>query len=225
MGNLIKGECPPTVGDFNEKCYYWPEDHDNFFNGPRMGADVCPESNGEETCTKILNAKAQGGGSGSQAGSTIRGWKEGEFSSGPVGFGVGYYGADQVVDGETLRRWSGIGANAAFSASPFIWGIANLTLSVDGNLGFGDGIEANGGVGPAFSIGLPAIVRGWGAFKARGIAASGTEEREAAAGWGLNPEAGLSVFFLDFRWVFPAVTGGETRQGNSFFAGVSLGLP
>lgn len=155
---------------------------------------------------------------------TAREWQSGEFSDGIVGAGFGYYETDLLIDGEEWRRWRGVGVNMAFSASPFIWGLANASLSTDLNLGFGNGIEVNGGVGPTLSIGLPIVIRGWGALKMRGNAAS--SDGEGYAGYGLNPEAGLSVFLVDFRWVFPSVAGGgDTQQGNSFFAGVSLGLP
>lgn len=212
--NLVKAECPVGVGEFDEQCYIRPEDYDTFFGRARMGADACPESMGAEACERILKAKKEEGD----------GWKKGHFGSGITGYGIGYYGSDEVSDGETLRRWHGLGVNMSASHRA-LTGLASLTASLDANLGFGDGIEANGGIGPAFSIGLPAIVRGWGAFKVRGNASSGGEG-EGHTGWGLNPEAGLSVFFVDLRWIFPAVAGGgETQQGNSFFAGVSVGLP
>lgn len=218
MGELVLTECPIGVGRFDEQCYIRPEDYDTFFGRPKMGANACPASMGEENCVKILTAKEK------EDEGMFGGWKEGKFSSGLTGLGIGYYGSDLIVDGEKQRRYHGLGANISLSASPFIWGLANLTLSMDGNLGFGGGIEANGGVGPTFSIGLPALVRGWGSLKARGILASGGEG-DGQAGWGLNPEAGLSVLFVDIRWIFPSVVPGGADQGHSLFAGVSVGLP
>lgn len=120
---LIKAKCPIGVGRFGEQCYIRPEDYDDFFDEAKSGAPACPESKGEEDCRKIIAAQAEEGDG------VLNQWKKGRFGSGVTGFGFGYYGADQVMDGETSRRWRGVGANLSLSHEALIWGIANATLS------------------------------------------------------------------------------------------------
>ena len=220
MGLFI-AECPPAVGDNNEQCYYRVKDYDPFLAKPKMGADACPQRYGATACNEILNSEHKRGKDDNYV---FQKWSQGEFGAGVVGAGIGYYSSDFVVDDKSLRTWRGVGVNTAVTATPFIWGLANLTLSMDANLGFGDGVEANGGIGPTFSIGIPAIIRGWGSLKARGMVAS--TGGEGYTGGGLNPEVGLSILFVDLRWIMPPVAeGGDAHQGASFFAGVSVGLP
>lgn len=151
------------------------------------------------------------------------------FSAGVVGYGVGYYKSDFLIDSEKWRRWHGFGVHTAFSYKGLI-GLLTATLSADANLGFGRGIAVNAGVGPTYSFGIPGanLILGsliWGSLKVRGnVAISG--EGDGYAGWGVNPEVGYSISILTLRWVFPSLGGGgDTEQGNSFFAGVSHGWP
>ena len=202
----------------NEQCYINSKDYDPFFKSSKIGAKACPESLGKDQCVKVLTSDTSKKGEMNQG-------KKGQFTSGITGYGIGYFGVSETKSGRASLERHGIGANMSLSHKSLLWGIPNLSLSADVHLGFGNGVQAGLGVGPIFSFGVPGIARGWGSLKARGSVSS-DGEGNGNTSFGMNPEAGFSLFFLDFRYVFPEIAGiGEVELGDGFFAGVSVGLP